>query len=391
MSEVQPSGDDPSMLQPGLVIRPVVGGEEAATLVQKIFGLTVSSIKELNSYDDRNFYIKVEEGNKNPHIKELCPDGYVLKITNLLDSKKSEIIAAQVEMMCFLHSRGFKVPKPEKNVTGSHIIYAKISGDQVGEVGGEHIVRLLTFIPGKILCQVPYTAQLFYEGGVYVARLDNVLKDFTNEALKQRSFMWCMENVPQVSKFLFAVKDEQRRKLVEEVLQAWQDKVMPLLPVLERGFIHGDFNEQNIIVHSREGDPSTYHIDGLIDFGDIQHSCFLFELAIFIMYVMLEVKAMSPNEVAGHVLAGYLTHRTILDKEWDILKECIAARFAQSLVLGAYSYVQDPGNQYLLVTATRGWAVLDTFWHTPKEQLISQWRNTLKGYQEPLANSSPNK
>ncbi|KAG0724731.1 Hydroxylysine kinase [Chionoecetes opilio] len=390
MSEGQPRSDDP-YLQPGLVIRPKVSEEEAATLVRKIFGLTVSSIKELNSYIDRNFYIEVEEGSKNPHIKELCPDGYVLKIINHLDSKKSEMIAAQVEMMCFLHSRGFKVPKPEKNVTGSHIIYAKISGDQVGEVGGEHIVRLLTFIPGKILCQVPYTAQLFYEGGVHVARLDNVLKDFTNEALNQMRYVWRMENVPQLSEFLFAVKDEQRRKLVDDVLLAWQEKVVPLLPGLERGYIHGDLNEQNIIVYSREGDPSTYHIDGLIDFGHNQHSCYLFELVIFIMYVMLDVKAMSPNEVAGHVLAGYLTHRTFLDNEWDILKECIAARFAQSLVLGAYSYVQDPGNQYLLVTATRGWAVLDTFWDTPKEQLISQWRNTLKGYQEPLANSSPNK
>lgn len=46
----------------------------------------------------------------------------------------------------------------------------------VGEAGGENIVRLLTFLPGKILHQVPYTAQLFFEGGALVARIDNELK-----------------------------------------------------------------------------------------------------------------------------------------------------------------------------------------------------------------------
>lgn len=88
------------------------------------------------------------------------------------------------------------------------------------------------------------------------------------------------------------------------------------------GYIHGDFNEQNIIVRATDEDPSNYHIDGVIDFGDIQHTCFVFELAITIMYMMLEVRIMDPNEVAGHILAGYTTHRAITDDEWNILKVC---------------------------------------------------------------------
>lgn len=392
MSEAPQNATDPNMLQPGQVIRPVVGETTAAKLVLKLFGLTVSSIKELNSYDDRNFLIQVEGVCQNPHIKELCPGGYILKITNSLDSKNSKIMEAQVEMMLFLHSRGFNVPKPEKNVTGSYLVHANISDDKAGEMGGENIVRLLTFIPGKILHQVPYTPQLLYESGAFVARMDNELKDFNFEPLKERHFVWSMDSVPQVSKFLFAVKDEKRKKVVEEVLQAWQEKIVPLLPVLERGYIHGDYNEQNILVNATPEDPSTYHIDGVIDFGDIQHSCFLFELAITIMYQMVDIKTMPPNEVAGHILAGYLTHRTVSEDEWSILKECVAARFAQSLVLGAYSYLQDPGNEYLLLTAVQGWKVLDSFWYTPKEQLLDQWRSTLKGYQEAYhINSSLNK
>ncbi|XP_045102821.1 hydroxylysine kinase-like isoform X2 [Portunus trituberculatus] len=382
MSDTAPSDRETGVLQPGQVIRPVLGKEAPTMLALKLFGLTVTSIKELDSYDDRNYLIKVEGESSNPHIKEPSPDGYVLKVTNSLDSKKSKIMAAQVEMMLFLHSRGFKVSKPEKNVHGSHLIYAKISGDEVGEEGGENIVRLLTFIPGKILHQVPTTPQLFHEVGVFVGRMDNELKDFTSEDLKQRKFMWCMENVPQLPKFLFAVKDEHRRKMVEEVLQAWQERVAPVLPQLERGFIHGDANEQNFIVNVSQDDPSNYHVDALIDFGDIQHSYYLFELSIIIMYMMLVAKTMDPDDVGGHVIAGYLTHRTLSENEWNILKDCVAARFIQSLVLGAYSILQDPDNQYLLVTATKGWELLDSFWHTPKEHLVAKWKSILKDYQE---------
>ncbi|XP_050691555.1 hydroxylysine kinase-like [Eriocheir sinensis] len=371
--------DAPGVLQPGQVIRPVMDEENAKTLARKLFGLTVTSIKELNSYDDKNFHLQVESESSNPHIPEGHPDGYVLKVTNSLDSKNAGVMAAQNEIMLFLLARGIKVPKPEKNVTGSHFILSEITGDKAGEEG-ENLVRLLTFLPGKILSQVPYTAQLFFELGALVARVDNELRDFHNEAVKQRRLIWCLESAPELSKFLFAVKDEGRRRLVEEVLEAWQTTVVPLLPTLERGFIHGDCSDYNIIVSDNDEDPSAYHIS-LIDFGDIQHSCYVFELAIIIMYLMLEVRVMPPDEAAGHALAGYLTQRAVTEDEWSILKECIAVRFAQSLVMGAYSYMQDPGNEYLQITAVRGWEVLGSLWQTPKDQLLAQWKSTLKSYQ----------
>ena len=49
-------------------------------------------------------------------------------------------------------------------------------------------------------------------------------------------------------------------------------------------------------------------------------------------------------------------------------------------MLGAYSYEQDPGNEYLLVTAKKGWDVLFKFWDTPKEEIISLWKKTMELY-----------
>ena len=60
----------------------------------------------------------------------------------------------------------------------------------------------------------------------------------------------------------------------------------------------------------------------------------------------------------------------------------VSARFAQSLVMGAYSYEQDPGNEYLLATAKKGWDRLREFWTTPKEQVIARWKEIVQSYKE---------
>lgn len=39
---------------------------------------------------------------KNPYIKNFCPDGYVLKILNSFDSKKSAFIEGQTALSLYL-------------------------------------------------------------------------------------------------------------------------------------------------------------------------------------------------------------------------------------------------------------------------------------------------
>ena len=39
---------------------------------------------------------------------------------------------------------------------------------------------------------------------------------------------------------------------------------------------------------------------------------------------------------------------------------CVAARYVQSLVLGAYTNQQDPSNDYVLITAKTGWKYVKT-------------------------------
>lgn len=46
-------------LQPGAQIRPIISVEQARQLVEKLYGIQVLSIIELEAYDDKNYHIKV--------------------------------------------------------------------------------------------------------------------------------------------------------------------------------------------------------------------------------------------------------------------------------------------------------------------------------------------
>lgn len=51
---------DDEILSPGTKIRPNVTVEDARKFAERLYGIVASEIKELDSYDDRNFLIKAD-------------------------------------------------------------------------------------------------------------------------------------------------------------------------------------------------------------------------------------------------------------------------------------------------------------------------------------------
>lgn len=154
------------------------------------------------------------------------------------------------------------------------------------------------------------------------------------------------------------------------------------------GFIHGDPNEQNILVQ-RKGDTSAtsagtddteYVVCGILDFQDAACTHPLYDLAMVLAYVMLQAKTFDPLEVGGHILAGYTSVLDLPTLERSLLKVCVAGRLVQSLVLGAYNHSLDPTNDYLLTTAQSGWHVLHALWDTPADTVHALWANIEQSY-----------
>ena len=83
MSNEEKASSSSSLLEPGTVIKPQLDEAKAIELIERLYGLkTVNgSVKELNSYDDRNFMFKAKDDDvDNPHIDKVAGDGYLLKV-----------------------------------------------------------------------------------------------------------------------------------------------------------------------------------------------------------------------------------------------------------------------------------------------------------------------
>ena len=65
-----------------------------STLARDLYGMHVQSCEELESYGDRNYHVTVDVSNvRNDFLKDVCEEGYVLKIMNLEDSRNPDVIS----------------------------------------------------------------------------------------------------------------------------------------------------------------------------------------------------------------------------------------------------------------------------------------------------------
>lgn len=124
-----------------------------------------------------------------------------------------------------------------------------------------------------------------------------------------------LDEVVKLKKILHAIDSENQRNFIDLVLTEFEREVLPRIHSLERGMIHGDFNEQNIIV--KQDKSGIWNFSSIIDFGDSNYSCYLFELAIAVTYALI-----IDNNLAngGYLLAGYSKIRKIPEEEFRLLK-----------------------------------------------------------------------
>ncbi|XP_065095657.1 hydroxylysine kinase [Ochlerotatus camptorhynchus] len=360
----------PETLKPGSKIRPVVTEEDVRKLAERLYGIIVLEMGEMDSYDDKNFLIQADTLIKNPILKTVSSNGYVLKIANSLDSQNEAFFEGQAEIMLLLQAHHITCPTPIENIFGKYHSVEKL-GD------GKHVVRLLEYVPGKVFHGIPHPDRLFYDAGTFIGRIDSALKSITHEGILKRQSIWMLDNVPQLKDFLYVIKDEHHKDIIEQVLEAFDKRIVPKLDEFEHGVIYGDFNEHNIIVSRKEDHPKEYDIAGIIDFGDSCYSLYVFELAIAMTYLMLEANDL---DTGGLVMAGYSMLRVIPPHEKEVLRVAIAARLCQSLVLGLYTSTVDAKNQYILSTQARGWKLLEALWSEKDKDILERWEKVAEQY-----------
>ncbi|NXU90718.1 HYKK kinase, partial [Xiphorhynchus elegans] len=370
------SGND---CRPQTFSKPALSEKAAAELVDRVFGLKVSWLQPLPSYDDQNFHVRVLRSSAGAE----GADEYVLKITNSEDSREPDLIQVQTQAMMFLSAEGFPSATPYLTKDGK--IMSLESGDP-GAGNAKYMVRLLTYLPGTPVAKIATNAQILYEIGKLAASLDKALAEKFHhpsvKSLHRGQFIWNLANVPLLEQYIYALGQNKYRAVVEQVIEQFKEKVIPKLSSFRACINHGDLNDHNILVDSSSAslESPQYRVSGILDFSDMSYGYYVFEVAIAIMYMMIE--SADPLGVGGHVLAGFESVVPLTAQERGALFLLVSGRFAQSLVIAAHTALLYPDNKdYLMITAKTGWKHLLAMFEVGQEAVERRWFETAQGYE----------
>jgi Ser/Thr protein kinase RdoA (MazF antagonist) len=202
------------------------------------------------------------------------------------------------------------------------------------------------------------------DAGRFLGRMSQKLGELDTEELAaaKRFHQWDGRNTMGLKDFVGYIQDPTRRAMVESVIDAFQVDILDsnVCDTFEKGIIHGDFNDANILV------DSNFSVCGVIDFGDSVESWRILDLTVAMAYSMLSVYAKGGRSIsaASALLRGYNAVCPLSDEARNYLILLIACRLSCSVTLGAYSYQQNPENEYLLLHARPAWDTLELIWGT---------------------------
>jgi 4-aminobutyrate aminotransferase-like enzyme/Ser/Thr protein kinase RdoA (MazF antagonist) len=310
--------------------------QDAERFANERYGLRAAA-SALPSERDQNFYLISESGEE-----------FVLKIANVSEHRK--VLELQNEAMAHLavHASSLAIPRLCLTKSGDSISVIESSQQE------RHFLRMLTYIPGKLLAKVrPHTPQLMRSLGQVLGTLDHALQSFEHPAA-HRDLKWDLSKAAWIHEYLPLITDPSRRKIVDDLLNQYEQHVLPVFSKLRKSIIYNDANDYNILVG---GDPRRPEVIGVIDFGDLLFTQTLSELAVGAAYAMLG--KVDPLSAASHIVAGYHETFPLSEAEMEALYPLICLRLCVSVTNSAYQRNAEPANEYLTISEAPAWRLLE--------------------------------
>lgn len=172
---------------------PSLSSVAVARLINNYFpfsSIDEKSIKELVSYDDRNYYFRgrytasIPQYPSKQSLHVTSDNEFVLKMLNHRDSETMDTVEMLTAIKKFLYSKGLNVPFPVPSLQGSEILTMKeslllqyINNEEcVANDHHSYQIRVLTYIPGKMLHDVSHSPSLLFKLGRHLALVHTNLK-----------------------------------------------------------------------------------------------------------------------------------------------------------------------------------------------------------------------
>ena len=313
---------------------PQFSAVDAEKLAKELFGVTASAIA-LDSERDCNYRLKTE-----------TDAGWILKIVNASEPKvESEF---QTALLHHLAKANAELTVP--------FLKPSLSGDVLAStvaIGGEkHALRLVGWLPGTPLAQVPRTFNLMRNLGRSIGELDYALQGFIHPGAL-RELDWDLRHAGRARTRLHFVRDAGKKELLDRFITRFEKLVSPKLPTLRAQVIHNDANDWNVLVDKNDNEK----IAGLIDFGDAVHTVLIAEVAIACAYAALDMD--DPIGAAAALTAGFHEKYPLKPEEIDLLFDLIAMRLVTSVTFSASRHDKTDDNPYLAISEAPAWRLLE--------------------------------
>ncbi len=314
---------------------------DARGVAHRIYGLD-ASVERMPSERDQNFLLNTPGGR------------FVLKIANACERR--ECLEFQNRVLELLASSEQVFPGVIPSPSGAAIESLE------DEAGRSFFVRLVTFLPGKLLVDVrPHDPELLHQLGELLGRMDETLKELPEPP--QRDLKWDLARADWIEEVMHFIPVRDRRVIVEQILESSRERLLPALSRLPGRVIHNDANDYNVLVDNRglEGQK----VAGLIDFGDMVAAARICEPAVASAYAMLG--KVDPLAAAASIAAGYHRASPLSESEVELLYPCIRLRLAVSVANSAWQQSLNPDNPYLQVSDRPAWELLEKLETVPPQ------------------------
>ncbi len=287
---------------------------------------------------DFNFRIKVEDS-----------EGYILKISR--PNENENYLDFQQQLLQYV----------EKN--GQNLIAPKVITDKKNEstpsitdaFGNERKVRLLTWVSGRVWSSVnPQLDSLRFSLGEQCGLLTQALQGFQHSEA-QREFVWDVAQSLWTKEHIDLFSSEEK-EIVTYFQEQFESKKHSY-DSLRKSVVHNDANDNNVIVSEALINPI---VKAAIDYGDAIYTQIINDLAIA---CYTNINHNDPLDAALPIVKGYHSTFPLQEEELAHLYNAIAMRLVISVTKSAINKIEEPNNEYLLISEKPSWEILKK-WRT---------------------------
>lgn len=310
---------------------PVFTTADAAGIAGALYGIR-GNVDVLAGERDQNFLLRTADGER-----------FVLKIAN----SQEEVGLLEAQNAALQHlSRSVDIcPSVCRTRDGRALALTP------RRWGAEHLVRLLTWIPGVPLAAAKWKSSLLLENfGRAMAAVDASLATFDHPAA-HREFHWDLASgFTVIRERLPLVSDQAQCELIAHLTDGIEQRDTGRFARLRRSVVHNDPNDHNVLIGPDDADPFVrrQQVVGLLDFGDIVWSYAVADLAIAIAYAILGRRDII--RAAASVISGYHAVRPLQDDDVDSLFGLVVLRLCTSIVMAAEQQTVRPDDPYLTIS-----------------------------------------